>query len=140
MDETWDVPEDHFIPEIKDYASAAYCYLNDLEMNFVIDRGVFKVDVYDEKNFPIPSGDHGGFGFQGWNPICVPNIYYINWKIKQGLIWREKCQFPDFEKFQQRKTSSELRREAGEKRRKSGIKEKYGATKCYIEKKKLWWD
>ena len=57
MDETWDVPDDHFIPEIKDYASASYCYLNDVERNFVIDRGVFKVDVDDDKNFPIPSGE-----------------------------------------------------------------------------------
>jgi hypothetical protein len=38
---------------------------------------------------------------------------------------------PDFEEFQSRKTSSQLRREKGEERRKSGIKEKYGATKCY---------
>jgi len=141
VDETWDVPDDHFIPEIKDYTLSAYCYLNDIEMSFLIDRGVFKIDVDDDKNFPIPSGEYGGFSFQGWNPICIPNIYYINWKIKQGLIWRETCQYPDFEKFQQRKTSSELRREAGEKRRKSGIKEKYGATKCYRDDKhKMRWN
>jgi hypothetical protein len=32
-----------------------------------------------------------------------------------------------------------LRREAGEKRRASGIKIKYGATKCYREKTNVWW-
>jgi hypothetical protein len=46
---------------------------------------------------------------------------------------------PDFEEFQNKKTSSQLRREAGEERRKEGIKTKYGATKCYrVKRKDIW--
>ena len=139
MDETWDVPDDHFTENVLSDHLRYRAKLTEDESFFVRCKGKFHIDVYDEKNFPIPSGDHGGFGFQGWNPICVPTIYYINWKIEQIKIWRDKCQFPDFEEFQKRKTSSQLRREAGENRRKAGIKEKYGATKCYIEKKQVWW-
>ena len=122
MDHSWDVPDDHFTED---------------ERFFVRTKGKWKPDISDSA-FDVPSGDHG---FHGWNPKCIPSIYYINWKVEQAKIWRETCQYPDFEKFQQRKTSSELRREAGEKRRKSGIKEKYGATKCYRDDKhKMRWN
>ena len=135
MDETWDVPADHFTENV---LSHHLCYRQSLtedERFFVRCGGDWTPDISDGA-FDVPSGDHG---FHGWNPKCVPSIYYINWKVEQIKIWNQKCQFPDFEKFQQRKTSSELRRETGEKRRKLGIKEKYGASKCYIEKRVFVW-
>ena len=139
MDETWDVPDDHFTENVLSNHLRYRSGLTEDESFFVRCKGNFHIDVDDEKNFYIPSGDYGGFGFRGWNPICVPTIYYINWKVEQIKRWRETCQYPDFEKAQSRKTSSQLRREAGEKRRASGIKEKYGATKCYREKTNVWW-
>ena len=131
VDETWDVPDDHFTEDVLCHWKCLKECLTEEERFFIRCRGVFDVDVDDDNNFPIPSGEYGGFSFQGWNPICVPTIYYINWKVEQAKIWRETCKMPDFEEFQSRKTSSQLRREKGEERRKSGIKEKYGATKCY---------
>ena len=139
MDETWDVPDDHFTENVLKHHLGYRTGLTEEERFFVRCKGVYLIDGNDDKNFPIPSGEYGGFSFQGWNPLCVPTIYYINWKVEQIKRWRETCQYPDFEEFQKRKTSSHLRRESGEERRKAGIKTKYGATKCYIEKKKLWW-
>ena len=136
MDETWDVPDDHFTDNVTSYHLRYKQGLTEDERFYVRCRGNWTPDISDSA-FDVPSGDHG---FHGWNPKCVPSIYYINWKVEQIAIWREKCQFPDFETFQKRKTTSQLRREAGEKRRASGIKTKYGATKCYIEKNQnLWW-
>ena len=135
MDETWDVPDDHFTENVLSNHLRYRSGLTEDESFYVRCKGNWSPDISDGA-FNVPSGDHG---FHGWNPKCVPSIYYINWKVEQIKIWREKCQFPDFEEFQSRKTSSQLRREAGENRRKAGIKEKYGATKCYRVKKQVWW-
>ena len=135
VDETWDVPADHFTENV---LSHHLCYRQSLtedERFFVRCGGNWTPDISDGA-FDVPSGDHG---FHGWNPKCVPSIYYINWKVEQIKIWNKKCQYPDFKKAQSRKTSSQLRREAGEARRKAGIKEKYGASKCYIEKRVFVW-
>jgi len=136
MNETWDVPHDHFTENVLAHHLCYMSALTEEERFFVRCRGNYSPDISDGA-FDVPSGDHG---FHGWNPKCIPSIYYINWKVEQAVIWREKCQFPDFETFQKRETSSHLRRKKGEERRASGIQEKYGATKCYIEKKRdLFW-
>ena len=135
MDETWDVPDDHFTDKVLSNTLRYRQGLTEDERFYVRCRGNWTPDISDSA-FNVPSGDHG---FHGWNPKCVPSIYYINWKIEQIARKREECQFPDFESFQNRKTTSQLRREAGEERRKAGIKEKYGATKCYIEKGDSWY-
>ena len=135
MDETWNVPDDHFTDNVLNNFLRLRQGLTEDERFFVRCRGNWTPDISDSA-FDVPSGDHG---FHGWNPKCVPSVYYINWKVEQIKNWRETCQYPDFEKAQARKTSSQLRREAGEKRRASGIKIKYGATKCYREKKQVWW-
>ena len=116
MDETWDVPSDHFTENVLIHHLGYRQSLTEDESFFVRCKGDWSPDISDD-SFECPSGDHG---FHGWNPKCVPTIYYINWKVEQTKIWHEKCQFPDFGKFQMRKTSSELRREAGEERRKHG--------------------
>ena len=137
MDETWDVPDDHFTENVLSNHLRYRSGLTEDESFYVRCRGNWSPDISDSA-FDVPSGDHG---FHGWNPKCVPSIYYINWKIEQIKGWNERCQYPDFEEFQKRKTTSQLRREAGEERRKSGIQEKYGATKCYIDNsKKLKWN
>ena len=135
MDETWDVPDDHFTENVLKHHLGYRTGLSEDERFFVRTKGNWSPDISDGA-FDVPSGDHG---FHGWNPKCVPSIYYINWKVEQIKIWNDKCQYPDFEKAQSRKTSSQLRREAGEERRKAGIKTKYGATKCYRVKKQVWW-
>ena len=136
VDETWDVPDDHFTENVLKHHLGYRTGLTEEERFFVRCKGNWSPDISDGA-FDVPSGDHG---FHGWNPKCVPSIYYINWKVEQIKRWRETCQYPDFEKAQSRKTSSQLRREAGEERRKAGIKTKYGATKCYIVKRKMRWD
>ena len=137
MDETWDVPDDHFTENVLAHHLCFKQGLTDDERFFVRCRGNWTPDISDSA-FDVPSGDHG---FHGWNPKCVSSIYYINWKIEQIKRWRDTCQYPDFEAFQKKKTTSVLRRERGEERRKSGIQEKYGATKCYIDNsKKLKWN
>ena len=135
--ETWDVPDDHFTDDVLCHWKCLKECLTEDERDFVRTRGKWKPDISDGA-FDVPSGDHG---FHGWNPKCIPSIYYINWKVEQAKIWHETCKMPDFEEFQSRKTSSQLRRESGEERRKSGIKEKYGATKCYRDDNhKMKWD
>ena len=137
MDETWDVPDDHFTDNVLSNSLRLRQGLTEDERFYVRCRGNWTPDLSDSA-FDVPSGDHG---FHGWNPKCVSSIYYINWKIEQIKSWNERCQYPDFEEFQKRKTTSVLRRERGEERRKSGIQEKYGATKCYIDNsKKLKWN
>ena len=136
VDETWDVPDDHFTDNVLNNSLRLRQGLTEDERFYVRCRGNWTPDLSDSA-FNVPSGDHG---FHGWNPKCVSSIYYINWKIEQIARKREECQYPDFEAAQKKKTSSVLRREKGEERRKAGIKEKYGATKCYREKKpSLWW-
>ena len=135
MDETWNVPHDHFTENVLSSHLRYTSGLTEEEQFFVRCRGNYSPDISDGA-FDVPSGD---CGFHGWNPKCIPSVYYINWKVEQIRIWRETCQYPDFETAQNRKTSSELRREAGEKKIASGIKEKYGATKCYIEKRTEIW-
>ena len=137
MNETWDVPRDHFTENVLSHCLGYRSALTEEERFFVRCRGNYSPDISDSA-FDVPSGDHG---FHGWNPKCIPSIYYINWKVEQAKIWRETCQFPDFESFQNKKTSSQLRREKGEERRKEGIKTKYGATKCYRDDKhKMRWN
>ena len=137
VDETWDVPNDHFTENVLSHHLGYRSGLTEDERFFVRCKGNWSPDISDSA-FDVPSGDHG---FHGWNPKCIPSIYYINWKVEQAKIWRETCQFPDFESFQNKKTSSQLRREAGEERRKAGIKTKYGATKCYRDDKhKMRWN
>ena len=125
MNETWDVPDDHFTENVLCHHLGYRTGLSEDERFFVRTKGNWSPDISDG-DFDVPSGDHG---FHGWNPKCVPSIYYINWKVEQIKIWNDKCQYPDFEEFQSRKTSSQLRREKGEEMRKAGIKTKYGATK-----------
>ena len=129
MDETWDVPTDHFTDKVLSNHLRYTQGLTEDERFYVRSRGNWTPDISDSA-FDVPSGDHG---FHGWNPKCVPSIYYINWKIEQIKGWNERCQYPDFEEFQSRKTTSQLRREAGEERRASGIQTKYGATQCHID-------
>ena len=86
-------------------------------------RGKWTPDISDGA-FDVPSGDHG---FHGWNPKCIPSIYYINWKIEQERMVRERGTTPQF--VENKKTSSDLRREAGEKRRREGTKESYDRPK-----------
>ena len=137
MDETWNVPDDHFTDKVLSNTLRYRQGLTEDDRFYVRCRGNWTPDISDSA-FDVPSGDHG---FHGWNPKCVSSIYYINWKIEQIARWREKCQYPDFEEFQKRETSSHLRRRKGKERRESGIQEKYGATKCYIDNsKKLKWN
>ena len=136
MNETWDVPDDRFTDKVLSNTLRYSSGLTEEEQFFVRCRGNYSPDISDGA-FDVPSGDNG---FHGWNPKCIPSIYYINWKVEQIAIWRENCQFPDFEEFQKRETSSHLRRRKGEERRKAGIKTKYGSTQCYIKKEgKLKW-
>ena len=129
MDETWDVPNDHFTDKVLTHH---LCYLQGLtedERFYVRCRGNWAPDISDGA-FDVPSGDHG---FHGWNPKCIPTIYYINWKIEQERMIRERGTKPV---FVEKKTSSDLRREAGEKRRREGIKENYDRPKKkYVYKK-----
>ena len=106
VDETWDVPDDHFTDDVLCHWKCLKEGLTEEERFFVRCRGVFDV----------PSGDHG---FHGWNPKCIPSIYYINWKIEQERMVRERGTTPQF--VENKKTSSDLRREDGERKRREGI-------------------
>jgi len=133
MDHSWDVPDDHFTEEVLCHWSGLIGCLTEEERFFVRTRGDWSPDISDSA-FDVPSGDNG---FHGWNPKCFLTIYFINWKIEQARMIRERGTTPVF--VENKKTSSQLRREVGEERRKVGIKEKYGTTKCYRDKKIVWW-
>ena len=105
MDETWDVPDDHFTDKVLNNSLRLRQGLTEDERFYVRCRGNWTPDLSDSA-FNVPSGDHG---FHGWNPKCVSSIYYINWKVAQIKRWRDACQFPDFESFQKRKPSSQKR-------------------------------
>ena len=123
MDHSWDVPDDHFTDDVLCHWKCLITCLTEDERDFVRTRGSWKQSL-EEEDYIIPSG---GFGFKGWNPKCIPTIYYINWKIEQERMVRERGTTPQF--VENKKTSSDLRREAGEKRRREGTKESYDRPK-----------
>jgi hypothetical protein len=133
MDHSWDVPDDHFTEDVLCHWNGFRDCLTEDERFFVRSKGKWKPDISDSA-FNVPSGNNG---FHGWNPKCVLTIYFINWKIEQARMIRERGTTPKF--LENKKTSSELRREAGEEMRRAGIKTKYGATKSYRDKKNVWW-
>ena len=113
MDHSWDVPDDHFTEDVLCHWNGFRGCLTEDERFFVRTKGKWKPDISDSA-FDVPSGDHG---FHGWNPKCVLTIYFINWKIEQARMIRERGTTPV---FVEKKTSSELRREEGERRRREG--------------------
>ena len=116
MDHSWDVPDDHFTDDVLCHWKCLITCLTEDERDFVRTRGSWAPSL-EEEDYIIPSG---GFGFKGWNPKCIPTIYYINWKIEQERMVRERGTTPQF--VENKKTSSDLRREEGERKRKEGIK------------------
>jgi len=131
MDHSWDVPDDHFTDDVLCHWKCLKECLTDDERVFVRTRGKWTPDISDDaEQWDLPSGDRE---VGGWNPQCIPTIYYINWKIEQERMVRERGTTPV---FVEKKTSSDLRREAGEKRRREGIKENYDRpNKKYVYKK-----
>ena len=115
MDHSWDVPDDHFTDDVLCNWKCLITCLTDDERDFVRSRGKWAPSL-EEEDYIIPSG---GFGFKGWNPKCIPTIYYINWKIEQERMVRERGTTPQF--VENKKTSSDLRREEGERKRREGI-------------------
>ena len=123
MDHSWDVPDDHFTDDVLCHWKCLKECLTEDERDFVRTRGKWTPDISDDA-FDVPSGDHG---FHGWNPKCIPTIYYINWKIEQERMIRERGTTPQF--VENKKTSSDLRREDGERKRREGIVDNYNRPK-----------
>lgn len=128
IDDSWNVPDDHFTEDVLCHWKCLRSCLNEDERYFVRSKGKWNPSIKEE-DYIIPSGS---IGFKGWNPKCVSTIYYINWKIEQQRRIIERGTTPQFK--ENKKTSSDLRREEGERKRREGIKPTYGASKCYIEK------
>ena len=108
--------DDYFTDDVLCHWKCLKECLTDDERFFVRTRGKWTPDISDDaEQWDLPSGDRV---VGGWNPQCIPTIYYINWKIEQERMVRERGTTPVF--VENKKTSSQLRREAGEKRRREG--------------------
>ena len=82
----------HYIPnEIRKNSVACFTSLNEAERACVLlgdaaYRESLDLDNDDAPCWQIPSGEHSTFA--GWNPMCVPTIDYIVWKLnnRKGII------------------------------------------------------
>ena len=77
--------------EIKKNAFACFGSLNEAERAVVLlGDEAYRESLYLDNDYApcwkIPSGEHSTFA--GWNPMCVPTIDYIVWKLnnRKGIF------------------------------------------------------